>query len=333
MTDHPSPLDAHVASLGAALRDDQARRQARARRRRRGLLLASPIVAGACLAIAFWPGERTDVLARASAALTPTTTVVHFRVIARSNATERGACDDSRAGDDVWLQTTGDTPRWRWRQPQLGERCGIVVTGLGHRAVGPTDTAYDGRALTTSSPQGGWVERFTDPSPSARSVPDVARLGGISRNGRSSRPEDPVRFVQGLLEERRLRVTRRGTARGRDVFWLEGTDVQRSRVRVAIDASTYVPVTVIRELPISDFVRMNPELRATTGSEQRIDFERYETASTSDLDPELPPSPRTVTEMDWADAMAAMDARRRAESRAGHLRALRMQRERSSRRP
>lgn len=333
MTDQLSPLDAHVARLGAALRDGHARRQARAPRRRRALLLASPIVAGACFAIALWPGERTEVLDRASAALTPTTKVVHFRVIARSNATDRGACDDDRAADDVWLQTTGNTRRWRWRQPQLSERCGIVFTGFGHRAIGPTDTAYDGRALTTSSPQGGWVERFTDPSPAASALPDVARLGGISRTGRSSRPEDPVRFVQRLLEERRLRVARRGTARGRDVFWLEGTDVQRSNVRVAIDASTYVPVTVIRELPTSDFVRKNPELRATTGSEQRIDFERYETASPSDLEPELPTNPRTVTEMDWADAMAAMDARRRAESRAGHLRALRMQGERTARSP
>lgn len=324
MTDRPSPLDAHAYRLAAALREGDKLRRAQARRRRRATLTATPILVGACLAVALWPSTRANILARASAALTPQTNVVHFRVVTRMNSSGRGICGEDQTADDVWLETAGATRRWRWRQAE--RRCATIFTGFDHRTVGPTETAFDGRALITSSVQGGWVERFTNPSAAARSLPDIARLGGITR---VAEPTDPVRFVQRLLAENRLRVSHQGTVDGREVFWLRGKDAQQASVRVAIEAASYVPVTVIRKLPDSDFLRKNPKLRAHGPSEERIEFEVYEPASAGDLRPKLPTIPHEVIDMDWSDAMAAMRARRRAESREGHRRALQMQRDRA----
>lgn len=303
MTDQRSPLDAYTGDFGAQLCSSAARLQRTRRRRLRISAIVVPLAAAASLAVAFWPGEQANVLERASAALSPSTGVVHMRLTSELVGARKPTCQPSTA--DIWLETgsKAEFPRWRYRadtticNPTKG-----LTSQLGHVNTGTEDHWYDGHDLGQWAVDDGWAERLTDVTGPNRQIPDstgtMADLNG--------KPSDPIRWLRGMLASGKVHASGTGTVNGRSVRFLRGPidegDPEHpitGSLRIAVDAQSYVPVEVLRIVHLT--AKQKAKIAPYAGYGYRVVFEQYDMATQADLSPTLPAGV-SVSTMDYRKA-------------------------------
>lgn len=226
-----------------------------------------------------------DVVAKASAVLSPPEELLHYTATAGPVAASggldpapiKGSCAES-GSIEVWQTTVPD--RWRaiLRPNPRGAQCSRAYDpNRDAEITGPTEMAWDRGTTSRYQPASDTLDivRGYPSNSDARDIPlGDQRLG----------TGDPVSVVRSLLASGAVRETERSTVDGRTVRVLRGTteatDGDRTttvKVLYAIDADSFAPVRAITTTSIQD-PDVHPALRARLAEPraQQLDFTSYE---------------------------------------------------------